>query len=50
MYIYPPPIQPFPSWIMKEDSNMWEPPFPAPSDGKNYVWNEPTVSWVEVQL
>jgi hypothetical protein len=50
LYIDPPPVQPFPSWIIQEGTNMWKPPSPMPDDGKNYIWNEPTVSWVEVQL
>lgn len=39
--------QPFPSWAL--DANRdWQPPTPMPSDGKRYVWAEPTLAWVEV--
>ena len=41
------PPQPFPSWTLNEDSCLWEAPSPYPSDGKIYVWDEPTTSWVE---
>ena len=41
----PPKI--FESWILNEDKCIWEPPTPEPTDGKDYVWNETTKSWVE---
>jgi hypothetical protein len=40
------PPQPFPSWILNEDTIDWEPPTPRP-DGNGYVWDEDTTSWVE---
>lgn len=42
------PPQPFPSWLLNDDSCLWDPPVPMPTDGKLYVWDEPTLSWVEV--
>lgn len=42
------PSKPYPSWILNEDSCLWEPPVAYPSDGKQYTWNEDTTSWVEV--
>lgn len=41
------PPQPFPSWLLNEDTCLWEPPVPYPDDGKVYVWDEATLSWVE---
>lgn len=39
--------QPYPSWTL--DSNYdWQPPIPYPNDGKQYVWDENTESWVLV--
>ena len=39
--------QPFPSW--KLDANHdWQPPVPYPTDGGMYVWDEETLSWVEI--
>jgi len=37
--------QPFPSWILDEDSCLWEAPIPYPSDGNLYNWNEDTLNW-----
>ena len=49
------PPQPFPSWKLNESTADWEAPIAMPSDaksesnpsGKLYVWDEPTVNWVE---
>ena len=40
--------QPFPSWILDEDTCIWEPPVVYPDDGKEYEWNEATTNWVEI--
>lgn len=40
--------QPFPSWALNTDTWLWEAPTPMPTDGKIYVWNEPSTSWKEV--
>jgi hypothetical protein len=39
--------QPFPSWVLDEDTCQWESPVPYPDDGKVYTWNEETLSWIE---
>lgn len=39
--------QPFPSWLLNEETCLWESPIPYPADGKMYEWNETTTSWVE---
>lgn len=36
---------PFGSWIYNEELSKWEAPVPKPTDGKEYVWNENTLSW-----
>jgi hypothetical protein len=36
----------YPSWVMNSFSYLWEAPVPYPTDGKIYVWDEPTTSWV----
>jgi hypothetical protein len=41
--------QPFPSWVLDEDSCLWEAPVPYPSDGADYRWDESAVAWVEVE-
>ena len=40
------PPQTFPSWILNEETCLWSAPTPMPTDGKMYVWNESTLSWV----
>jgi hypothetical protein len=40
--------QPYPSWVLNTDTAQWEAPVPYPNDGKVYVWDETTQSWVEV--
>jgi hypothetical protein len=42
------PPQTFPSWVLNEDTCLWDTPTPMPQDGKRYVWDEPTISWLEV--
>lgn len=42
------PPQPFASWLLDEVTCNWNAPVPMPQDGKQYRWDEPTVSWVEV--
>ena len=37
--------QPFPSWILNEDTFNWEAPVDYPGDKKPYTWNEETISW-----
>ena len=34
--------------VLDENTCLWNPPTPAPNDGKMYSWNEETTSWVEV--
>lgn len=38
--------QPYPSWVLNEDTCRWESPVPFPDDGRFYNWDEPTTSWV----
>lgn len=44
------PPQPFPSWILDEDTCKWLPPVAYPVDNKDYDWDEVTLSWVERNL
>ena len=43
------PPKPFTSWILNEDTCLWDAPTPYPQDGKFYQWDEATTSWVEVE-
>ena len=44
------PPQPFPSWLLSEESLSWEAPFPMPDDDKFYKWDEENQSWVETDI
>ena len=39
------PPKPFASWILNEDTCLWEAPVAHPTDGKRYIWNEETTTW-----
>ena len=42
------PPKPFASWVINETSCIWEAPTPMPTEtGKFYLWDEPTLAWVE---
>lgn len=41
------PPKPYPSWVLNEQTCLWEAPVPYPNDGKAYTWDEQTQSWVE---
>lgn len=43
------PPKPYPSWVLNENDCNWYPPIPRPNDGKEYLWDEATLSWVEIQ-
>jgi len=42
------PPKPYSSWLLNTGTCLWEAPVPYPNDGKPYVWDEETLSWVEV--
>jgi hypothetical protein len=42
--------QPFPSWVVDEETCQWSATIPMPIDGKRYAWNEETLSWVEITV
>ena len=39
------PQQPYPSWVLNEQTCLWESRVPYPNDGKRYVWNEDEYRW-----
>lgn len=41
------PPKPFDSWILNEETCLWESTVPYPSDGKKYTWNEDILNWEE---
>ena len=42
--------QPYPSWILNEDSCLWEPPvaYPDADSDERYEWNEENQTWDEI--
>ena len=40
--------KPFPSWVLNEDTCLWEAPVVYPDDANRYNWNEETQSWDQV--
>lgn len=42
------PPKPYNSWVLNEDTCLWEAPTPMPNDGKIYNWDEESISWVEI--
>lgn len=42
------PPKPFASWLLNEDTCLWDAPVAYPTDGKIYRWDEATTNWVEV--
>ena len=44
------PPKPFPSWVLNEDTCLWDAPIPYPQDGKRYQWDEAALNWVEVEV
>ena len=40
------PPKPYPSWLLNTQSCLWDAPVPYPNDGKAYIWDEATQSWV----
>lgn len=45
-FIFP---QPFPSWLLDEQTLSWVPPIAYPQDGEDWAWDEETVSWISLE-
>jgi hypothetical protein len=39
------PKKPYNSWILNEQTCLWEAPVNMPNDGKKYIWNETNLTW-----
>jgi hypothetical protein len=39
------PPKPYASWVLNEETCLWEAPTAMPTDGAIYSWNESTTSW-----
>jgi hypothetical protein len=42
------PPKPFASWLLNEDTCLWDAPVAMPNDGAKYQWNEETLAWETV--
>jgi hypothetical protein len=38
--------KPFASWLLDEDTCIWNAPVPYPDDGNLYQWDEDSLSWI----
>ena len=43
------PPKPFASWLLDEDSCLWQAPVAHPGDGDMYSWDEEAGEWVAVE-
>ena len=41
------PPKPYASWILNEDTCLWDAPVAYPTDGQRYVWDEDKQQWIE---
>jgi hypothetical protein len=39
------PPKPYESWVLNEETCLWDAPIPYPEDGGEYFWNEESTSW-----
>lgn len=37
--------KPFNSWVLNEETCIWNAPTPMPTDEKNYIWVEENLNW-----
>lgn len=42
------PPKPYPSWLLNTETCNWEAPVPHPTDGGMYLWDEESLSWIEL--
>lgn len=40
------PPKPFSSWLLNEETCLWDAPIPYPTDGDIYSWDENNQQWV----
>jgi hypothetical protein len=43
------PPKPYASWVLNEETCLWESPVNMPEEGGDYEWNENTQQWVLIQ-
>ena len=40
------PPKPYASWLLNEDTCLWDAPVAMPDDGQMYQWNQASLTWV----
>lgn len=43
------PPKPYNSWVLNEETCLWQAPISLPNDGQRYDWNEETLNWVAIE-
>ena len=44
------PPKPYPSWLLNEDTCLWDAPVAMPDDDQRYTWNEETSNWDLIEV
>ena len=42
------PPKPYESWVLNDETCLWDSPIPYPNDGNRYIWDESTTSWAAI--
>jgi hypothetical protein len=42
------PPKTYESWVLNEDTCLWESPIPYPNDNYQYTWNEEQQQWIKL--
>jgi len=42
------PPRPYTSWLLNEETCLWNSPTPYPNDGNQYQWDESTLTWSQI--
>jgi hypothetical protein len=42
--------QPYPSWVLDEETARWEAPVACPTDEATYIWDEEAGNWVALDF
>jgi hypothetical protein len=43
------PPKPFASWLLDENTCLWNAPILRPNDGNRYQWDEDSLSWIKIE-
>lgn len=40
----------FQSWVLNEDTCVWQAPVSYPNDGYRYIWDETNLNWIKLDI